>query len=37
MYSNYPMYADRMRAGSSHEAEFWARYKPHDRTIGYAE
>jgi hypothetical protein len=31
IYSNYPMYADRMRAGSSHEAFFWSRFKAHDR------
>jgi hypothetical protein len=31
VYSNYPMYADRLRAGSPYEAEFWTRFKPHDR------
>ena len=31
VYSNYPMYADRMRAGSEYEAEFWNRFTPHDR------
>jgi hypothetical protein len=31
VFSNYPMYADRMLAGSAHEVEFWERYKRHDR------
>jgi hypothetical protein len=27
LYSNYPMYADRMRAASSNEREFWDRFQ----------
>jgi hypothetical protein len=35
VYSNYPMYADRMLAGSAYEKEFWNRFKPHDRNYKY--
>jgi hypothetical protein len=31
LYSNYPMYAERMPAGSPHEAAFWSRFKRYDR------
>lgn len=30
-WSNYPMYADRMLAGSTHESDFWAKWRTYDR------
>jgi hypothetical protein len=36
LYSNYPMYADRMLANSDHEKQFWGRFKPHGRNYKYA-
>ncbi len=30
-FSNYPMYADRMLARSTHESDFWVKWKTYDR------
>lgn len=35
VYSNYPMYADRMLGGSKSEKEFWERFKTYDRNFRF--